>query len=113
MEPVTERSGVGRHRPMYGVRQRGQELARFATEGEAVDFATDLAVSDQLDVWVADADTGTLTLVVQARDNGPRYALTVTLEDPDEKKQARGQARSRKNIEHQQKEARKSGRGGR
>ena len=95
MEPVTERGGVRRHRPMYGVRQRGHELARFATEGEAVEFTTDLAVSDQLDVWVADADRHTLTLMVQARDGSPRYALTARLEKPEKQEQARA-ARSPK-----------------
>jgi hypothetical protein len=80
---------------MYGVRQRGHELARFATEGEAVEFTTDLAVSDQLDVWVADADRHTLTLMVQARDGSPRYALTATLEKPEKQEQARA-ARSPK-----------------
>lgn len=81
VERVVDRGGVKRQPRVNVVRQRGQELARFATEGEALDFATDLAVSDRLDVWAADAGGRTLTLVYQAREDSPRYALTTTLEE--------------------------------
>ncbi len=49
--------------PVWIVRQGNRELARFRDEADALDLAAETAVDDEVDVWLADNDRQTVTLV--------------------------------------------------